>query len=136
MIDNIVSFLATMLPWFIVLACFSVLGVVPLFVYAYYYRYLHPLSVFPGPAVASLTNLWKGYHISTLYMPETITKLHAQYGNVVRVGPNDLSFNSSSAVGAIYKAGRGLPKTAFYDGFTAFDPNLFGTQDEDVSYRF
>ena len=101
--------------------------------YACYYRYFHYLSAYPGPAIASITNLWKGYQLSTLHIPETIAKLHAQYGDVVRVGPNDLSFNTSAAVGAIYKAGRSLPKTAFYDGFTAFNPNLFGTQDDVVS---
>lgn len=68
-------------------------------------------------------------------MPDTITKMHEKYGEVVRLGPNDLSFNSPSAVATIYKAGRHLPKTAFYDGFTAFNPNLFGTQDDQVSNR-
>lgn len=58
--------------------------------------------------------------------------MHEKYGDVVRVGPNDLSFNTGEAVSAIYKAGRSLPKTGFYDGFTAFNPNLFGTKDEEV----
>ncbi|KIW93408.1 uncharacterized protein Z519_06013 [Cladophialophora bantiana CBS 173.52] len=46
------------------------------------------------------------------------------------VGPNDLSFRTESATSLIYKGGRSLPETKFYDGFTAFNPNLFGTQDE------
>lgn len=67
-------------------------------------------------------------------MPETLRQAHEKYGDVVRVGPNDLSFKSGEAVSTIYKAGRSLPKTGFYDGFTAFNPNLFGTKDEEVYF--
>ncbi|KAJ3948563.1 uncharacterized protein N0V96_002820 [Colletotrichum fioriniae] len=42
-----------------------------------------------------------------------------------------LSFRQGSAVPRIYKAGRTLAKTAFYDGFTSFNPNLFGTRDDE-----
>lgn len=100
--------------------------------YIVYYRVFHPLARYPGPFFASLTNLWKLYHQWTLRMPETLRELHERYGEVVRVGPNDLSFNNPEAVPVIYKGGRSLPKTAFYDGFTTFNPNLFGTQDEEV----
>jgi len=102
--------------------------------YVIYYRYLHPLARYPGPFVASFTNLWKVYQLSTLRMPETLRQMHEKYGDVVRVGPNDLSFNTPNAVSAIYKAGRSLPKTGFYDGFTTFNPNLFGTKDDEVSF--
>ncbi|KAF5572842.1 cytochrome P450 monooxygenase [Fusarium pseudoanthophilum] len=99
--------------------------------YIIYYRYLHPLAKYPGPPLASLTNLWKTYHLWNLHLPHTLVRLHEQYGDVVRVGPNDLSFRDPNAVNTIYKAGRQLQKTGFYDGFTAFNPNLFGTQDEE-----
>ena len=101
-------------------------------VYVIYYRLLHPLAKYPGPFWASVTNVWKAYHLSTLHLPDKLVGLHEQYGDVVRVGPNDLSFRTENASGLIYKGGRSLPKTKFYDGFTAFKPNLFGTQDEDV----
>ncbi|EXK86379.1 hypothetical protein FOQG_09651 [Fusarium oxysporum f. sp. raphani 54005] len=101
-------------------------------VYIFYYRYLHPLAKYPGPPLASVTNLWKTYHLWSLHLPHTLVRLHEQYGDVVRVGPNDLSFRNPDAVNTIYKAGRQLQKTAFYDGFTTFNPNLFGTQDEEV----
>jgi len=100
--------------------------------YTVYYRWLHPLARYPGPFWASVTNIWKAYHLSTLHLPDKLVSLHEQYGDVVRVGPNDLSFRTDSAYALIYKGGRSLPKTKFYDGFTAFNPNLFGTQDEDV----
>lgn len=66
-------------------------------------------------------------------MPYTLQRLHEEYGDVVRIGPNQLSFSQGEAVHRIYKAGRKLPKTRFYDGFTSFNPNLFGTQNEEVS---
>ncbi|KAH7010076.1 cytochrome P450 [Ilyonectria destructans] len=97
-----------------------------------YYTFFHPLAKYPGPAIAKFTNLWKVYQLWSLHMPETLRQLHDKYGEVVRVGPNDLSFNGGKASAQIYKAGRGLPKTKFYDGFTAFNPNLFGTQDEEI----
>ncbi|RBR10362.1 hypothetical protein FVER53590_12478 [Fusarium verticillioides] len=100
--------------------------------YIVYYRYLHPLAKYPGPPLASLTNLWKTYNLWNLHLPHTLVRLHEQYGEVVRVGPNDLSFRNPDAVNTIYKAGRQLQKTGFYDGFTAFNPNLFGTQDEEI----
>ncbi|KAL6407021.1 hypothetical protein AUP68_09842 [Ilyonectria robusta] len=97
-----------------------------------YYTFFHPLAKYPGPAIAKFTNLWKAYQLWSLHMPETLTQLHDKYGEVVRVGPNDLSFNGGKASAQIYKAGRGLPKTKFYNGFTTFNPNLFGTQDEEI----
>ncbi|WKT51676.1 Cytochrome P450, E-class, group I [Fusarium oxysporum f. sp. vasinfectum] len=107
-------------------AGFLVLG------YLVYYRYFHSLAKYPGPPLASVTNLWKTYHLWNLHLPHTLVRLHEQYGDVVRVGPNDLSFRNPDAVNTIYKAGRQLKKTAFYDGFTTFNPNLFGTQDEEI----
>ncbi|KAH7169911.1 cytochrome P450 [Dactylonectria macrodidyma] len=97
-----------------------------------YYHYLHPLSKYPGPFSASFTNLWKVQQLWSLHMPDTLVKLHEKHGDVVRIGPNQLSFRQGGAVPRIYKAGRHLPKTKFYDGFTSFNPNLFGTQDESI----
>ena len=97
------------------------------------YQHLwHPLHKFPGPFWASQTHLWKVYYMWTLRMPEEMLRVHRIYGPVVRIGPNDLSFQSMDAVGPIYKSGRAMPKTSFYHGFTTLLPNLFGTCDETV----
>ncbi|KAF4782143.1 benzoate 4-monooxygenase cytochrome p450 [Colletotrichum scovillei] len=101
--------------------------------YTFYYRKIHPLARFPGPFLASVTNFWRLRELWNLHLPETLVVLHEKYGDVVRIGPNMLSFRQGSAVPRIYKAGRALAKTAFYDGFTSFNPNLFGTRDEEVS---
>lgn len=101
--------------------------------YLAYFRWFHTLSKFPGPFWASQTDLWRVYQLCTRRMPETLLKLHEKYGPVVRIGPNELSFQSSEALATIYKSGRTMIKSNFYDGFTAFIPNLFGTRDEEVS---
>lgn len=105
--------------------------------YVIYYRYLHPLSKYPGPFMASLTNFWKAYQYLTFAFHHNMLELHAKYGPVVRIGPNDLSFNSKDAIGPIYKSGgRVMPKAQFYDAFTAFEPNVFGTRNESVISYF
>jgi hypothetical protein len=99
-------------------------------------RWFHQLSRHPGPFVASFTNLWKTYHTYRLDLHEAVLDLHFRYGPVVRIGPKDLHFWDREAVPAIYKAGRSMPKTEFYDSFTTFNPNIFGTTDEKVSTAF
>lgn len=103
--------------------------------YIVHQRFFHPLSGFPGPYVASITNWWKVYHVYQLDLHEVVLSLHQKYGPVVRIGPNDLHFWNPEALTAIYKAGRTMPKTGFYDAFTTFNPNLFGTTDDDVSVQ-
>ncbi|KAI1803997.1 putative cytochrome P450 [Daldinia bambusicola] len=100
--------------------------------YVIYQRFFHPLANYPGPFLASLTNSWKGYYIYKLSLHEQLLKAHINYGPVVRVGPNDLHFWNADAIVPIYKSGRQMTKTEFYDGFTAFKPNLFGGRDEDI----
>jgi hypothetical protein len=65
-------------------------------------------------------------------LSNVILEAHATYGPAVRIGPNDINFQSRDAVDAIFKDGRSMPKTIFYDAFTAIHPNLFSTRDETV----
>lgn len=99
---------------------------------ALYNQYFHPLGKFPGPFCAKHTDVWRAYHLCTRRFPDTLSSLHAKHGPVIRIGPNDLSFQSVDAIEAIYKSGRRVSKSSFYDGFTTFHPNLFGTRDEEV----
>lgn len=100
--------------------------------YVSYMRFFHPLARYPGPALASLTNIWKAYYVYRLEFHEKLVDLHKKYGPVVRIGPNHLHFWNGEAIATIYKGGRKMGKTEFYDAFTAFNPNLFGGTDEDV----
>ncbi|KGO39078.1 Cytochrome P450, E-class, group I [Penicillium expansum] len=100
--------------------------------YISYMSYFHTLSQYPGPKIASLTSLWRAYYVYKLVLHEKLVKLHQQYGPVVRIGPNHLHFWDGEAIAPIYKGGRKMGKTQFYDAFTAFNPNLFGGRDEDI----
>lgn len=109
------------------------LGLILVVVRFLHVRFFHPLREFPGPFWAAHTDLWRVYHLSTKRFPDTLLKLHARHGPVVRIAPNDLSFEGVGIIEQVYKGGRKFVKSDFYDGFTAFHPNLFGTRDEEVS---
>lgn len=104
--------------------------------YVVYHVYFHPLARFPGPFLASVTDLWQVYQFLTLREPYTLTDLHAKYGQFVRYGPDKLSITAEDAVPIIYqKGGRMMPKTEYYDAFGAAHPNVFGMRDEAVCIK-
>jgi hypothetical protein len=110
--------------------CF-ILGIVGYIVYQVYF---HPLARFPGPFLASVTDLWQVQQFLTLRQPYNLTTLHAKYGQFVRYGPDKLSITAEAAIPAIYqKGGRMMPKTEYYDAFGAVHPNVFGMRDEAAS---
>ncbi|KAL7812160.1 cytochrome P450 [Trichoderma aethiopicum] len=70
-----------------------------------YRAFFHPLRYFPGPFAAKLSRFYamnkmirsrKGY--------EDIQRLHEKYGDIVRVGPRELSINRLPAIRVIYGA--------------------------------
>lgn len=84
-------------------------------------RLTSPLSKIPGPAVSKFTSLvlkWKEIKaLRTVY----IHQLHQQYGPVVRIAPNEVSFTSWEALKEIYcSGGSGHDKTEFYDLFKIY----------------
>lgn len=85
-------------------------------------RLTSPLSKIPGPTVSKFTSLvlkWKEIKaLRTVY----IHQLHQQYGPVVRIAPNEVSFTSWEALKEIYcSGGSGYDKTEFYDLFKIGD---------------
>lgn len=102
--------------------------------YVVYQRWFHPLAAFPGPFLASVTDLWQVYQYLTLRQPYNLTELHEKYGPFVRYGPDKLSVTSEDAIPLVYqKGGKSMPKTEFYDAYGAAHPNVFGMRDEAVS---
>ena len=84
------------------------------------------LRLIPGPLWYALTryrlalDAWRARSIHSVHA------LHLQYGTVVRIGPNEVSFNSLSALKQIYGAGSPFERTAFYSLFDVYGrPNLF-----------
>ncbi|KAH8105263.1 cytochrome P450 [Cristinia sonorae] len=86
-----------------------------------YNVFFHPLARFPGPKLAGMTQFWKGwrYLIAQDHIPK-LFELHKQYGNVVRVGPNELHFSDPAAYGELYHPNRRWKK----------DPTLYESMTE------
>ncbi|KAJ6028573.1 hypothetical protein N7540_004149 [Penicillium herquei] len=104
-----------------------------LIAYIVYQRFFHPLAKYPGPFLASLTDLWQVHQFITLKQPYSLTKLHEKYGSIVRYGPDKLSITDEDSIKSIYQSGaRYMPKTEFYDAYGAAHPNVFGMRDETV----
>ncbi|GAM33549.1 cytochrome P450 [Talaromyces pinophilus] len=57
-----------------------------------YNLFWHPLASFRGPTIAAVTPLYKAYIdlVAKSSFVHTLEKLHAQYGDIVRVGPNEV----------------------------------------------
>ncbi|KAI1506764.1 cytochrome P450 [Biscogniauxia marginata] len=64
--------------------------------------YFHPLSSFPGPRIAAISNVWYGYHWLSGRYPWAIEDALRKYGPVVRIAPNELAFYTPQAFTDIY----------------------------------
>jgi hypothetical protein len=70
---------------------------------AFYRLFIHPLADIPGPKLAAVSNVWQARHVRDGRARELGKTLHEQYGPVVRVGPNEVWFNSAEAFREIYR---------------------------------
>ncbi|KIW03129.1 uncharacterized protein PV09_05771 [Verruconis gallopava] len=84
---------------------------------AIYRLYFHPLRNFPGPPAARLTQF---AHVREVAAKcdnfRHLDKLHAQYGEYVRAGPNLLSIADPDWVEPVHKAQTKFEKSEWYDG--------------------
>ncbi|KAJ8079332.1 hypothetical protein PM082_021834 [Marasmius tenuissimus] len=86
----------------------SIFTVVALFVayllFVSVYRVaFHPLVKFPGPCIGALTTYYRAYY-DVFYHGgwlDQLKVLHAKYGPVIRVGPNEIHFSTSGAYNEI-----------------------------------
>ncbi|KAF5348717.1 hypothetical protein D9758_006751 [Tetrapyrgos nigripes] len=84
------------------------------------YRLLFsPLRKFPGPLLAAVTYFYEGYFdlVGNGSFLSHIEHLHAQYGPVIRVGPNTLHFSNPEAYADIYTQGTFNKSRRLYDCF-------------------
>jgi len=61
-------------------------------------RFNRGLNKYPGPFLASLTDWWRFWDVYKRRPEVTHIHLHTQYGDVVRLGPNVLSFADPKAL--------------------------------------
>ncbi|KAI9369063.1 cytochrome P450 [Aspergillus egyptiacus] len=76
-----------------------------------YHLYISPLRKFPGPKIAAVSRLPQSFHALRGDMVTWIQGLHDTYGDVVRIGPDELSYTSSEAWKTIYGHAVGGMKT-------------------------
>ncbi|KAF8523923.1 cytochrome P450 [Hysterangium stoloniferum] len=94
----------------------------------------HPLADIPGPKLAAVTNLWK---TRAVYRKNFTTELHQQhlkYGDVVRIGPNEVSIISPDEVSEIYGQKSTFLKGPFYRAWNVLGSGHFSNR-EPVSHR-
>ena len=73
------------------------------------FRYIYGLRRFKGPLLASFTDAWRlFYHYRNTGIP--FKDLHDRYGDVVRIGPNVLSFRDPQAIRDIFGVGKNWDK--------------------------
>jgi hypothetical protein len=73
-------------------------------------RFNHGLNKYPGPFLASLTNWWRFWIVYKRRPEVEHIRLHAKHGDVVRLGPNCLSFSDPKALKTIYGLNKGFTK--------------------------
>ncbi|KAL5353083.1 hypothetical protein ACLOAV_001113 [Pseudogymnoascus australis] len=81
--------------------------------------YFHPLASYPGPKSHAATRLTYVFYHLTGQLPYICHQLHTTYGDVVRIAPDELSFNNPNAWKDIYGHRQGHPPMskdmAFYN---------------------
>ena len=96
------------IPMLVLLCVLSVL---------YFRAFSGPLGPIPGPLSARFSRLWMVKHSLQGDMHRTMIKIHKQYGNLVRTGPNEVSVAELSAIKKIYAAGTKFSKSGWYGVF-------------------
>ncbi|KAF2186606.1 hypothetical protein K469DRAFT_572537, partial [Zopfia rhizophila CBS 207.26] len=66
-------------------------------IFVYRWKF-HPLSRFPGPFLAKISDIYPAYQSFHGKNHITILRAHEKYGPMVRMGPNKLSVNSVSGL--------------------------------------
>ena len=76
----------------------------------------HPLRHFPGPFAARLSNFYRTLRYLRSWRQDLeVQKLHQIYGDVVRVGPRELSINDPDALLAIHSSSTACLKGPWYN---------------------
>ncbi|KIV98824.1 uncharacterized protein PV09_09396 [Verruconis gallopava] len=109
----------------------------PTIIIAYFIsnKYRYGISCYPGPWLAAYTDWWRFFDAANRKTEKTFLELHEKYGDIVRIGPNALSFADPRSIKCIYGLNKGLVKSEFYPVQQGVSkgrrlPSLFSTVDE------
>ncbi|KAG8169791.1 hypothetical protein KVR01_000536 [Diaporthe batatas] len=97
---------------------------------AVYNLHFHPLARYPGPKLAAITDAWWAYSSITGKYPWIIEKVIKQYGDVVRIAPNELVFLKPEAAKDIYLAQEKNLELFVQVGYDALDTGDGGISGE------
>lgn len=104
-------------------------------------KFYNGLNRYPGPPLAGYTNWWRFLENLGRRTQQTHIALHRKHGDIVRLGPNVLSFADPRALKTIYGLNKGMTKSAFYPVQQAVANgerlhSLFSTRDETYHSRY
>ncbi|KAL4951186.1 cytochrome P450 [Aspergillus filifer] len=80
-----------------------------------YRAFFHRLGRFPGPFAARLSGAYKVYLARNLRQYQEVRSLHRQYGDIVRVGPSELSLANPAAIKKVHWPQATPRKSPTYD---------------------
>ena len=104
-------------------------------------KFYNGLNKYPGPTLAAYTNWWRFFENLTRKTEKRHIALHRQYGDVVRLSPNVLSFADPRAIKIIYGLNKAFVKTDIYPVQQAVAKgerlqSLFSTLDEQYHAKY
>jgi len=104
-------------------------------------KYYNGLNKYPGHPLAAYTNWWRFFDALNRRTEQTHLALHRKYGDIIRLGPNVLSFADPRAIKIIYGLNKGMKKSDFYPVQQAVAKgerlqSLFSTKDEDYHAKY
>ena len=86
-------------------------------------KYHNGLNKYPGHPLAAYTDWWRFFDALGRRTEQTHVQLHRKYGDIVRLGPNVLSFANPAAIKTIYGLNKGFIKVLRYFLFFSDVPN-------------
>ncbi|KAF7292063.1 hypothetical protein MIND_01232400 [Mycena indigotica] len=103
------------------IASISFLGTLSASIVAYRLSPFHPLAHVPGPLLAKISKLWGVNAVLSSRRHLILKRLHDEYGDIVRIGPNEVSVIHADGIRAVLGSS-GFPKGQYYEPWT--DPTL------------
>lgn len=119
----------------------AILGSAFLF-WAFHNKYHDGLNKYPSAHwLAAYTDWWRYFDVRSCKAEETHLAAHKKHGDIVRLGPNVLSFADPKCIRTIYGLNKGMTKSDFYPVQQAVAngerlQSLFSTKDETYHARY
>ncbi|KAL4896063.1 cytochrome P450 [Aspergillus ambiguus] len=84
-----------------------------------YRLFFHPLAKYPGPRLGAITHWYAAFYAWRGDLHINSRKWHDRYGDIVRFGPNALTFDTHTGMEAIYGVRANVVKSEGYSSLSA-----------------